>query len=179
MTLPNQFFGLLCHIFLCWHLKSDLQIVRTEKKITLTCLFLFFSLLILLVFAHLFFFRSLRPFRINLFNIPLAGLPKRISSFTVLCLRVAVAESSAISPLICLGFYFFITSIYFPLLCLSQWQKKKINYFYEASTSLCQSAGKQNTFISRKHFSISYDLGFCKLDIGITEARVSVFRFSW
>lgn len=181
--MPNQFFGLLyCILFLFWCLKSDILQInsqgREQNDSYLSAPFFLSSDNSGLCSS--FFFRSLHPFWINVFNIPLAGLPKLIFSFTGLWLRVEVAESSATCPLICLGFFLFITSISFFFVCLSQWQKKRINYFYEASTSLCVKVLVDETHSSQERaFLHKLQFGFCKLDTGITEDKVSVCRLSW
>lgn len=47
-------------------------------------------------------------------------------------------------------FFFFYNVYFFFLLCLSQWQKKRINYFYEASTSLCVKVLANKTYLSQE-----------------------------
>lgn len=59
--------------------------------------------------------------------------------------------------------FFFHNIYFFFLLCLSQWQKKRINYFYEASTSLCVKVlanrthlSQERTFLHRLRLGVLY-----------------------
>jgi hypothetical protein len=153
MTLPSQVFVLLFHIFfLCWGLTSDtLQTGKTEKKMTLTCICCFFLSFNPSGLCSSFFSGHYIPSGLISFIFHWLGCQ---NSFLHYCALLKGGSCCLLSTasLICLEFcFFFITSISFFLLCLSQWQQKRINYCYEAGTPLCV---KQSTFALRKCLSL-------------------------